>query len=357
MKSVIWFIPNKKKAIMTGGAIYNEMFYNSLIKCNGLSFVLGGKRNRLNPLSEFVFFVGALKLFFKAKKETPKSGELWLYIDSSVAVMSCLLIFIAKFFFKVKIVVTCHHLMKFDYFGKHSIVKEIKSSYEFLLFQLANVIVTNSQGSKNNINKRFHSKIELISPPVKYKGMSHTPSSLHSKKLIMLGSVMNPRKLHRICIEALPQLISSDITLQIIGDVDFESDYYKSLLNVISSLSLDKRVSFAGRLDEDDLIDAIKTSYLMLMPGVEGYGMAAAEVICFGKPVIGNAIGGIGDVITNHHNGILLHDVTSKGISDAINSILEDPVFYDKLQNGCYQSVHMYSSPEEFVSYCQGVLT
>ncbi len=65
--------------------------------------------------------------------------------------------------------------------------------------------------------------------------------------------------------------------------------------------------NYAGGLTDSDLIEALKSSQVLVLPSYyEGYGIAYLEGMAFGLPAIGTAQGAAGEIITHGQNGFLI---------------------------------------------------
>lgn len=91
-------------------------------------------------------------------------------------------------------------------------------------------------------------------------------------------------------------------------------------------LGLSDKVIFAGRVNEEQLSSYYAASDVFVLPSKdysEGYGLVLLEAMASGKPVIGSAVGGIVDVISQGETGLLVAP-SSTAISEAVVELLEN---------------------------------
>lgn len=104
--------------------------------------------------------------------------------------------------------------------------------------------------------------------------------------LLAVGAVI-PRKGYDILVEALSAVKDLSWRLNIVGRLDQDRDCARRLLKLITYHDLDKRVEIMGELSEDRLERCYQTADLFVMPSLfEGYGMALAEAMARGLPII-----------------------------------------------------------------------
>lgn len=134
-----------------------------------------------------------------------------------------------------------------------------------------------------------------------------TVASPSGGRLLCVGAV-TPLKGHDVLIEALAELSDVDgWTLSIVGSLTVAPDHVTELRTAITSAGLDRRVEFRGVLTGDALEDAYGQADLVVMPSrVESYGMAVAEALAHGIPVLASGVGGISEAIAGSEAGMIV---------------------------------------------------
>lgn len=114
-------------------------------------------------------------------------------------------------------------------------------------------------------------------------------------RLLSVGAVI-PRKGYDVLIEALAGLLHMPWRLDVVGDLDRAPDYAAALRARIRRAGLDARVQLAGGLPQADLEACWGAAQVYVAASMhEGYGMAVAEAIARGLPVVTTGAGAVGD--------------------------------------------------------------
>jgi len=134
-----------------------------------------------------------------------------------------------------------------------------------------------------------------------------TAASPCGGRLLCVGAVTS-LKGQDVLIEALAELSDVDgWTLDIVGSLTVAPDYVTELRTAIASAGLDRRVELRGVLTGDALEDAYGQADLVVMPSrVESYGMAVAEALAHGIPVLASGVGGISEAIAGSEAGMIV---------------------------------------------------
>jgi len=145
---------------------------------------------------------------------------------------------------------------------------------------------------------RFHPEISAV------EIMHRAQSDI--LRLLFLGNVIRRKGLH-IVLKALKQLPTNQWKLTVIGDTHAEPSYSRAINRLITKDRLAKNVSFAGIVPDDELVNYMKVSHLLVMPSsYEGYGIVYPESMGFGLPVIGTTEGAAREIITHNCEGFLI---------------------------------------------------
>lgn len=140
-----------------------------------------------------------------------------------------------------------------------------------------------------------------------------TPNSIEIRarepgplKLIFVGNVL-PNKGLLPLIEDLSTLPVTSWHLQVVGNIEMDSVYYRRVKKKVDSANLTGQVVFAGPKDGPELSAMLAQSQVFVMPySHEGFGMAHIEAMGFGLPVIGCAAGAVKEFVTHQQNGFLI---------------------------------------------------
>jgi glycosyltransferase involved in cell wall biosynthesis len=115
--------------------------------------------------------------------------------------------------------------------------------------------------------------------------------------LLSVGAVV-PRKDHGLLIEALGGLADRPWHLRIVGNTTRAAAHVERLRSRIAALGLEERIELAGELDGGAFEAAWRGADLYVASSRhEGYGMAVAEALARGLPVVTTAAGAVGEWI------------------------------------------------------------
>ncbi len=142
--------------------------------------------------------------------------------------------------------------------------------------------------------------------------------------LLSVGAVTR-RKGHDLLIAALAVLKDLPWRLTIVGDLTCDAAAAAHLRNTISYVGLVDRVRLAGAVPESDLARAYhEADVFVLASYYEGYGMAFAEALARGLPVIGTTGGAIPEAVPKG-TGILVPPGSMPALVDALRELIGQP--------------------------------
>ena len=152
-------------------------------------------------------------------------------------------------------------------------------------------------------------------------------------QLLSVGSIV-PRKGHRLLVEALAGLKSLPWRLTCIGSLERDRAEVAALRVAIADHQLDDRVLLAGEMQPRGLQAAWRDADVFVLPSRhEGYGMAYAEAMAHGLPVIGTTAGAIPDTVPASA-GLLVEADDIDALRAAIERLLVDGSLRRKLSAG-----------------------
>ena len=100
-----------------------------------------------------------------------------------------------------------------------------------------------------------------------------------------------------------------------------------ALRRAAAELGVASRVRFSGRVTEDEKLRLYQEADILLFPSVrEGFGMAAAEALACGVPVIGNSRTATREIVRHGISGLLVDDPADvKALGAALADLARDP--------------------------------
>jgi len=140
--------------------------------------------------------------------------------------------------------------------------------------------------------------------------------------LLAVGSVV-PRKGYDLLIAALSELLDLPWHLTIVGDAR-DIATAKQLCAAIGHHKLKPRISLLGAVSPSRLAGLYAASDLFVLPSrYEGFGMAYAEAIAHGLPVIGTTAGAIPDTVPATA-GLLIPPGDVPALAAALRRLIEN---------------------------------
>ncbi|MCM0081378.1 glycosyltransferase family 4 protein [Geomonas sp. Red32] len=111
-------------------------------------------------------------------------------------------------------------------------------------------------------------------------------------------------------------------TLLMIG----EGPDREALERQAQELGVANRIVWRGRLDSGQLFRLLGGVDLLVVPSLfEGFGLAAAEGMAAGLPVVASGVDGLAEVVEDGETGLLVPPNDSRALAGAIASLLADP--------------------------------
>jgi glycosyltransferase involved in cell wall biosynthesis len=144
------------------------------------------------------------------------------------------------------------------------------------------------------------------------------------KRVWAIGTVavLQERKGHRYLLEAVAELKKRGVTL--VCRFAGAGSERRRLEEMATRLGLAEEINFLGFVaDTPAFLAGID---IFVLPSLnEGLGVAALEAMAAGKAVVASGVGGLAEMITDGLTGLLVPPRDSRGLSDAIATLIADP--------------------------------
>jgi glycosyltransferase involved in cell wall biosynthesis len=148
--------------------------------------------------------------------------------------------------------------------------------------------------------------------------------------LLAVGAVI-PRKGYDILVAALAQLKELPWRLTIAGDRGRSPDTTRRLGADIGRYGLSGRVTLLGAVSSEELATLYAGCDLFVLPSrFEGYGMAYAEAISHGVPVVGTTAGAIAETVPPNA-AVLLPPDDVAALAAALRRLIASPAERERL--------------------------
>jgi len=166
------------------------------------------------------------------------------------------------------------------------------------------VFIANSTVTQQRIKQYYNKPSTVIYPPVEVSRFTPPPSSERSG-YVMWGRHV-PYKRFDLAIQAANTL-KAPLTIASSGP---DTERLKNLAG--------PTVKFVGRISDEALIKLAQGAKGFLFPNEEDFGIAAAEALAAGTPVIAYKKGGALDIVQDGETGIFFEQQTVDSLVDAM---------------------------------------
>lgn len=167
-------------------------------------------------------------------------------------------------------------------------------------------------------------RVRAVTPGTEPGPMAEGPGRSEPPVLICVGT-LTPRKGFDVLVRALAQLDDLEWRCDCAGSLDRAPGYAREVLEAVERSRLTARVRFLGELPAGALDEVYRRATLFVLPSFyEGYGMAFAEALARGLPVVGTTGGAIPDTVPEGA-GVLVEPGDANGLAAALRELLEDP--------------------------------
>jgi glycosyltransferase involved in cell wall biosynthesis len=141
---------------------------------------------------------------------------------------------------------------------------------------------------------------------------------------LLCVATVTPRKGHALLIDALARLKDRRWTLHCAGSLVMDIACTSALMQAIEDRGLRERIVLHGEQDEAGLRALYARADAVVLPSFhEGYGMALAEALAHGLPVISTRAGAIPDTVPADA-GLLVPPGDAAALSAALQRLVDD---------------------------------
>jgi glycosyltransferase involved in cell wall biosynthesis len=173
---------------------------------------------------------------------------------------------------------------------------------------------------------------------------------------LLCVATLNRGKGHAILFRALASITDRRWRLTCAGSLTRDLATVQGLLDQRRSDGLDDRIVLTGDLGAPDLDALYDRADLFVLPTLhETYGMAVAEALARGVPVVSTRTGAIPDLVGDDA-GILVPPGDEKAFTDALRAVITDPDLRTRLAAGARRRRDRLPSWEDAARQMSAVL-
>lgn len=158
-------------------------------------------------------------------------------------------------------------------------------------------------------------------PPDQIAGRARQPGPL---RILFIGNLIPRKGLHTL-LAGLSRLPPATWHLDVVGRLDLDPAYTRSIRRQISQPGLRGQVSLSGPLPDAQLARRLAQSHLLCVPSsYEGYGIVYVEGMGFGLPAIASTAGAASEIITHGQDGFLVAPGDGVALASHVESLIRD---------------------------------
>lgn len=151
---------------------------------------------------------------------------------------------------------------------------------------------------------------------------------------LLCAATLNPGKGHDILFRALAAVGRDNWRLTCAGSLDRHPQTVVRLRARLQELGLEDRVSLAGDLDAAALAACYHDADVFVLATLqETFGMAVAEALARGLPVVSTSTGAIPELV-GHDAGLIVPPGDTEALTAALSQVLDDRHFRARLAEG-----------------------
>lgn len=345
-QSLVFAFPGELET-PTGGYIYDRRIIEGLRGLGWQVDLLGLGSGFPFPSQQTVFEAGRLL-------ESVPPGTLVVMDGLALGVLPQAVASLARHH---SVVALIHHPLALEAGLSPGQVEALRLSETQALAHVSQVITTGPSTAKE-LEKNFGvpaALLDVVCPGTQRAHMAQGSGS-ETLHLLSVGTV-TPRKGFDILLAALEPLADLPWTLTIAGDLTRDECAPRQLLQDIERFGFQERVHPLGVVDATQLDKLYQSADVFVLASLfEGYGMAYAEALARGLPVIGTTGGAIPDTVP-HGAGLLVPPADVKSLTAALRTVIQDAECRARLSQGARLAAVRQPTWEQSVERFQAILT
>jgi glycosyltransferase involved in cell wall biosynthesis len=191
-------------------------------------------------------------------------------------------------------------------------------------------------------------------------GVEHRQSTRRLRRrggalLLAVGAII-PRKGHDVLLAALSGLRRRPWRLLCIGSDARDRQHAARLRAAVRLRRLTRRVRFVGEVGPLVLERAYSSAHVFTLPSLhEGYGMAYADALAHGLPVVATRAGALADLVPTGA-GTLVRPYDAEGLRRALRRFLERPCRRLRMRRGALATARRFAEwPQQVLRFADAL--
>lgn len=285
-----------------------------------------------NSFSKLLYVVDAYRVGARVIRSLPPEKRKNLIISSQDPFESGLVAYILARRFGARLHMQIHTDLFSPYFGGVSFMNRVRVLLAKFLLPRARCIRVVSERIKRSLIKLLAISSNRITVlPIQNKGLIYekTINKANDQKFrVLVVARLEPEKGIDVSLKAFAayKAMGGDGILDIVGD----GSQRTSLEALTRELGITDHVVFHGWSESVSAYYAAANCFLMTS-WYEGWGVAAADAVYSGIPVVMTNVGLAGEVVRNGENGLIAFAGDITGLAERLIRLERDRGLYDKL--------------------------
>lgn len=232
---------------------------------------------------------------------------------------------------RLRLMALVHHPLA-DETGLTSVQAQQLFRAEQQALQAVRFVVTTGPAMVNALQRYVGDAQRIgMAPPGIDKPAAITRHAHDDRVQLICVATITARKGHEILVEALAGVSGLPWRLECVGDMTRSPGTLRALQQRIAAAGLQSRVTFSGVVDEAALQARLQQAdVFVLATQFEGYGMAVAEALAHGLPVISTHTGEI-ESLVGADAGLIVPVGDVMALRAALSTVVGDPAVRSRL--------------------------
>ena len=186
--------------------------------------------------------------------------------------------------------------------------------------QRPDFLIANSQYTAQRIKKYYARDSQVIYPPVRINDFS--PKRQNEGYFLVVARLSAYKRID-LLVDVFQKL---DLPLKIVGEGEQKDCLAKKIQQ-----GKNKKIELLGWVSRQELIKIYQNARAFIFAAEEDFGIALAEALAAGKPVIALRSGGAKEIVQENKNGIFFDFAELELIADGIRRFVEKEKSFDSL--------------------------
>lgn len=239
---------------------------------------------------------------------------------------------------RLKIIALCHHPLMLEAGLSDEQAQQLFISEQRAL-NAAHAVIVTSAITGDILSERFAitaAKITIAEPGTDQQEFALCKGS---PPVLLTLATLTRRKAHDVLIDALANIQHLPWTARFVGGMQFDPQWVAHLQQKVAAAGLQERIIFVGTVA--DAHNEYTAADIFVLPSLfEGYGMAFAEALSFGLPIVAARAGAVPSVVPDTA-GILVQPDNAAKLTDALRELLSTPALRLELQAGAQAAAQL----------------